>query len=227
MTVQAHKHHLRRNLHHGGILKGFWTDLHFTNNDCITCFGALFRLANAFFSSDKNWIKNNQVGYDIYSEEDLLALDSSPESVAVAVAPPPGFLEQVLAADCGCCCRPCFCPFLLHLTCLVFSWRRSRAPASVMPSVAVSVSVAVRRSRRAKSRQVITIEAKKLGKLTQWGITNHPTYILCYCNWFGGEGSIQCVLIQDARDSPICRRCKILKLSILTFCTSQYILRWL
>merc|ERR550534_1962916 len=36
-----------------------------------------------------------QVGYDIYSEEDLLALDSSPESVAVAVAPPPGFLEQL------------------------------------------------------------------------------------------------------------------------------------
>ena len=124
----------------------------------------------------------------------------------------------------GCCCCPCFCPFL-HLTCLVFSWRRSRAPASVMPSVAVSV--AVRRSRRARSRQVITIEAKKLGKLTQWGITNHPTYILCYCHWFSREGSIQCVLIQDARDSPICRRCKILKLSILTFCTSQYILRWL
>ena len=36
-----------------------------------------------------------QVGYDIYSEEDLLALDSAPESVAVAVAPPPGFLAQV------------------------------------------------------------------------------------------------------------------------------------
>ena len=36
-----------------------------------------------------------QVGYDIYSDEDLLALDSAPESVAVAVAPPPGFLAQV------------------------------------------------------------------------------------------------------------------------------------
>merc|ERR1712210_389877 len=36
-----------------------------------------------------------QVGYDIYSEEDLLALDSAPESVAVAVAPPPGFLAQL------------------------------------------------------------------------------------------------------------------------------------
>ena len=189
----------------------------------VHCLGWLWLLQQ--WQELENWIKNNQVGYDIYSEEDLLALDSSPESVAVAVAPPPGFLEQVLAADCGCCCRPCFCPFLLHLTCLVFSWRRSRAPASVKPSVVVSV--AVRRSRRAKSRQVITIEAKKLGKLTQWGITNHPTYILCYCNWFGGEGSIQCVLIQDASDSPICRRCKIFKLSILTFCTSQYTLRWL
>jgi len=36
-----------------------------------------------------------QVGYDIYSDEDLLALDSAPESVAVAVAPPPGFLAQL------------------------------------------------------------------------------------------------------------------------------------
>ena len=188
----------------------------------VHCLGWLWLLQQ--WQELENWIKNNQVGYDIYSEEDLLALDSSPKSVAVAVAPPPGFLEQVLTVDCGCCCFPCFCPFL-HLTCLVFSWRRSRAPASVKPSVAVSVSVAVRRSRRAKSRQVITIEAKKLGKLTQWGITIRPR--ICYCNWFGREGSIQCVLIQDARDSPICRRCKILKLSILTFCTSQYILRWL
>jgi len=36
-----------------------------------------------------------QVGYDIYSDEDLLALDSAPQSVAVAVAPPPGFLAQL------------------------------------------------------------------------------------------------------------------------------------
>ena len=36
-----------------------------------------------------------QVGYDIYSEEDLLALDSSPGAGAVAVAPPPGFLAQL------------------------------------------------------------------------------------------------------------------------------------
>jgi len=40
-------------------------------------------------------IARPQVGYDIYSEEDLLALDSAPESVAVAVAPPPGFLAQL------------------------------------------------------------------------------------------------------------------------------------
>ena len=44
-----------------------------------------------------------QVGYDIYSDEDLLALDSAPESVAVAVAPPPGFLAQVQTAPATFC----------------------------------------------------------------------------------------------------------------------------
>ena len=37
---------------------------------------------------------SSQVGYDIYSETDLLALDSSPHSLAVSVAPPPAFLQQ-------------------------------------------------------------------------------------------------------------------------------------
>ena len=37
-----------------------------------------------------------QVGYDIYSDTDLLALDSGVgEGTAVAVAPPPGFLENL------------------------------------------------------------------------------------------------------------------------------------
>merc|ERR1719260_593342 len=36
-----------------------------------------------------------QVGYDIYSEEDLLALDSEQSINEVSVAPPPGFLESL------------------------------------------------------------------------------------------------------------------------------------
>ena len=40
-----------------------------------------------------------QVGYDIYSETDLLALDSSPHSLAVSVAPPPAFLQQLEASQ--------------------------------------------------------------------------------------------------------------------------------
>lgn len=36
-----------------------------------------------------------QVGYDIYSEEDLLALDSQQSINEVSVAPPPGFLDSL------------------------------------------------------------------------------------------------------------------------------------
>merc|ERR1719260_330018 len=36
-----------------------------------------------------------QVGYDIYSEEDLLALDSELSINEVSVAPPPGFIESL------------------------------------------------------------------------------------------------------------------------------------